>query len=207
MQKEKNGCRGWRRAALLLALTLLIALPIGRLVDFVLVDDVHSYTRIMLEELYNCPENIDTLFLGPSHCYKSVDPAIFTEVTGEKAFNAGTSQQLADGAWFLLREAAKSNRLKTVYLEVFYPTNHQQASSDIPEATYIITDYARSSPERWQYLWEMGGAAALLDDLVHARHNVTSPGEIKETWRAKLTDGCGGITTAEDLPTTMWFPL
>ena len=60
--------------------------------DFILVDDVHSYTRIMLEELYNCPENIDTLFLGPSHCYKSVDPAIFTEVTGEKAFNAGTSQ-------------------------------------------------------------------------------------------------------------------
>ena len=86
--------------ASLLALTLLI---IGRLVDFVLVDDVHSYTRIMLEELYNCPENIDTLFLGPNRCYKSVDPAIFTEVTGKKAFNAGTSQQLADGAWFLLR--------------------------------------------------------------------------------------------------------
>ena len=43
--------------------------------DFLLVDDVHSYSRVMLQELYRDAGNIDTLFLGSSHCYRSVDPA------------------------------------------------------------------------------------------------------------------------------------
>ena len=153
--------------------------------NFALVDDVHSYTRVMLQELYDS-DNIDTLFLGPSHCYRSVDPAVISKETGEKAFNAGTSQQLPDGAYFLLREAAKTNQLKSVYLEVFYPTLNEEKSASVPNAAYIITDFARESKEKYDYLWKMGGVAALLDNAVPARHNTISPGEILDTWRTKL---------------------
>ena len=170
-------------AALFAALTVLAS----ALLNFALVDDVHSYTRVMLSELYGSEQNIDTLFLGPSHCYRSVDPAAVSEALGEKAFNAGTSQQLPDGAYFLLQEAAKTNRIKSVYLEVFYPTLNEEKSSSVPNAAYIITDFAKESREKYEYLWNMGGVAALLDNAVPARHNNISPGEIADTWRAKLS--------------------
>lgn len=170
-------------AALFLAMTLLVS----AFLNFALVDDVHSYTRVMLSELYGSEQNIDTLFLGPSHCYRSVDPAAVSAALGEKAFNAGTSQQLPDGAYFLLREAAKTNRLKSVYMEVFYPTLNEEKSASVPNAAYIITDFAKESPEKYEYLWNMGGVAALLDNAVPARHNTISPGEIRDTWKAKLS--------------------
>lgn len=184
-KKGRHGLRRLAFGAVFAAGTILM----GMLVNFILVDDVHSYTRIMLSELYQSQDNIDMLFLGPSHCYRSVDPAAVSAVLEKKAFNAGTSQQLPDGAYFLLREAAKTNRIQSVYLEVFYTTLNEEKSSDVPAAAYIITDFAKASREKYEYLWQMGGAAAILDNLIPARHNNISPGEILETWRAKLTDG------------------
>ena len=61
---------------------------------FLLVDDIHSYSRVMLQELYADAGNIDTLFLGSSHCYRSVDPAQVDAALGTHSFNAGSSQQL-----------------------------------------------------------------------------------------------------------------
>lgn len=74
--------------------------------DFLLVDDVHSYSRVMLQELYADAGNIDTLFLGSSHCYRSVDPAQVDAALGTHSFNAGSSQQLPDGSYYMLKEAA-----------------------------------------------------------------------------------------------------
>ena len=39
---------------------------------------------------------------------------------GTHSFNAGSSQQLPDGSYYMLKEAAAQNDLKTVYLEMFY---------------------------------------------------------------------------------------
>ena len=46
-----------------------------------------------------------------------------------------------------------------------------------------------SSPNRYRYLWEMGGAAAFADLLFPARHAIAEPGEMPALWRGKLTDG------------------
>ncbi len=159
-------------------------------VDFLLADDVHSYSRIMMQELYAGAGSIDTLFIGSSHCYRSFDPAFVDEQLGTHSFNAGTSQQLADGSYWLLREASAENDLKTVYLETFFTGYRQQDSRDIPLATFLITDYMRpTSPNRYRYLWEMGGLAALPDLILPARHIIASPDELPALWRAKLTDG------------------
>ena len=172
------------------ALFMLLTAALLAAADFLLVDDVHSYSRVMLQELYADAGNIDTLFLGSSHCYRSVDPAQVDAALGTHSFNAGSSQQLPDGSYYMLKEAAAQNPLKTVYLETFYTGYNQQKSSNVPLACYLITDYMRaSSPYRYQYLWEMGGAAAFADLVFPARHAIADPGELPALWRGKLTGG------------------
>lgn len=177
-----------RLAAALAFAALTVVLCLG--LNFLLVDDIHSYTRVMLGELYAQSGQIDTLFLGASHCYRSFDPQIVDERLGTRSFVAGTSQQLPDGSWYLLQEAAAENDLETVYLEMFYTGYVQDSSSAVPMACYLITDYMRpTSPNRYAYLWEMGGPAAFADLIFPARHAIVSPDELPELWLAKLTDG------------------
>ena len=130
-----------RLAGALVFVALTAALCLG--LNFLLVDDIHAYTRVMLGEMYAQSGQIDTLFLGASHCYRSFDPAVIDERLGTHSFVAGSSQQLPDGSYTLLREAASENDLKTVYLEMFYTGYVQEKSSDIPMACYLITDYMR----------------------------------------------------------------
>lgn len=173
-----------------LVLFLLLTAALLKAVDFLLVDDVHSYSRVMLQELYAQSGQIDTLFLGSSHCYRSVDPAVVDETLGTHSFNAGSSQQLPDGSYYMLREAAEQNPIKTVYLEMFYTGYNESQASNVPMACYLLTDSMRwNSPNRYQYLWEMGKMAALPDLLLPARHGVASPKDWLSLWKAKLTDG------------------
>ena len=46
------------------ALFVLLTAALLAAADFLLVDDVHSYSRVMLQVLYADAGNIDTLFLG-----------------------------------------------------------------------------------------------------------------------------------------------
>ena len=86
------------------ALFVLLTAALLAAADFLLVDDVHSYSRVMLQELYADAGNIDTLFLGSSHCYRSVDPAQVDAALGTHSFNAGSSQQLPDGSYSMVYE-------------------------------------------------------------------------------------------------------
>lgn len=178
-----------RKTACLLAFAAVTAVLLA-LCGFLLTDDVHSYSRVMLQELYAQAGQIDTLFLGSSHCYRSVDPDAVNGQLGVHSFNAGTSQQLPDGSYYLLREAAAENDLETVYLEMYYTGYNSESSAAVPMACYLIADYLRpTSLNRYRYLWEMGGPAALADLLLPARHTIADPGELTGLWRAKLTDG------------------
>ena len=177
-----------RLAAALAFAALTVVLCLG--LNFLLVDDIHSYTRVMLGELYTQSGQINTLFLGSSHCYRSFDPQIVDERLGTRSFNAGSSQQLPDGSFYLLRQALARNDLDTVYLETFFTGYNQEKSSNVPLACYLLTDYMDPlSIDRYAYLWEMGGAAAFLDLIFPARHSIASPEDLPDLWTAKLTDG------------------
>ena len=69
------------------AMALAVAVLLGLLVkacNYLLVDDASSYTRLTLHEFYEAAdegEQIDTLFLGSSHCFRAYDPQLFTELT------------------------------------------------------------------------------------------------------------------------------
>ena len=177
-----------RKIGLALLFAALTA-AICALCNFLLVDDVHAYSRVMLDEFYAESGRIDTVFVGSSHCYRSIDPAVVNERLGVNSFNLGTSQQLPDGSYYLIREAVENNPIKTVYLEMFYTGWGQQRSKNVPLACYLITEYLRpTSLNRYRYLWEMGGVAAFADLIFPARHLIATPDELPDLWRAKLTD-------------------
>ena len=156
------------------------------------------YSRVMLQELYRDAGNIDTLFLGSSHCYRSVDPdPPWTPRWAPYSFNAGSSQQLPDGSYHMLKEAAAQNDLKTVYLEMFYTGYNESASSNVPLACYLLVDHMNAlSPNRYEYLWEMGGLAAFADLLLPARHGIASLSGMPALWQASWPTATRRTATA-----------
>ena len=91
----------------------------GEFFRYILIDDTGSYTRITFHEMYE-QENIDVLFVGSSHCYRSFIPEIFDDELGIASFNGGTSSQNLDGSYMVIKEAARYNDIKHVYLELYY---------------------------------------------------------------------------------------
>lgn len=160
---------GKRIGALLLFILCMIG--VNEILRYILIDDVDSLTRITMHELYE-QENIDVLFLGSSHSYRSINTAILDEEwEGVNTFNAGTSSQNLVGSYYLLREAAKENRISTVYLEVFYELQKYNPDYQSPTAAYIISDYMKPSVNRMTYLWDSGGKDYLAHGLILARRN------------------------------------
>lgn len=136
-------------------LFILCFLACGRGWNYILVDDTRSYTRVMMNQLYETKENIDVIFVGSSHVYRSLIPSITDCELGNYTFNMGTSSQDMDGSLALIREAAAYNDLSHVYLEVYYEIAEGSANySERTEmtGTYIISDYMRPSLRRMSYL-------------------------------------------------------
>ena len=80
MRKNKKFNSVLRFLGMLLLVCLLVAGAV-KLCNYILVDDTQSYTRLTLHELYEAEENVDTLFLGSSHCFRAYDPKLFEELT------------------------------------------------------------------------------------------------------------------------------
>jgi hypothetical protein len=122
----------------------------------------------MMNEMYNCEENIDVLFLGSSHVYRSYDPKLVDELLGEKAFNAGSSAQSMNTSYYLLREISKYHDLKTVFLDTYYGIANL---SDSDSSVYIIADYMRNGENKTKLLLSSGGVRTLLDGYITFRRN------------------------------------
>ena len=149
---KKQALFGW-----LLMIVAVIALLCGliRLCNYLLMDDSQSYTRLTMHELYeraDAGEEIDTLFLGSSHCYRAYDPELYEELTGRTAYNLGSSSQNYDTSYYLLREAARLYDLKTVYLDMYYKFLFMDSEDrDLVQAN-IISDYMRPSLNKLSFL-------------------------------------------------------
>ena len=120
---------------------------------YLLVDDTNSYTRITLHEMYHQQENIDVLFLGSSHCYRSLDTSVTDRLFEANTFNGGSSSQNWDGSFALLQEAGKQYQLKKVYVEMYchMAGRNYKERSDLT-STYLISDYMKPSFTRVRYL-------------------------------------------------------
>lgn len=113
--------------------------------NYLVVDDVNSYTRLTLHEFYESEEEIETIFLGTSHCFRAYEPKMYEELTGECAYNLGSSSQNIDTSYYLLKEALKFQDIRKVYLDIYHeffffnPDNRELVEAN------IISDYMKPS--------------------------------------------------------------
>ncbi|MCR4961987.1 MAG: hypothetical protein K6A74_11060 [Lachnospiraceae bacterium] len=178
-------------------ITLVIAATIflltARLFDYILVDDTKSYTRIMMHQLYTSDENIDIVFVGSSHVYRSIDPAITDEEMGKHTFNLGTSAQDLDGSLALIKEANKKNDISKVYLELYYGVAGQGKYRDREDLTktYLISDYMKPSLNKILYLTNASKNEHWINSFFPARRytqKLMKINEVVDLIKKKQTD-------------------
>lgn len=175
-QQKEKGKRMSRKKNIqllrFLGMAFLVAALTGGLVklcNYLLIDDSESYTRLTMHELYETEENIDTLFLGSSHCFRAYDPELYTELTGKSSFNLGSSSQHFDTSYYLLREAAKYHDLQTVYLDMHYKFLFiDKKYRDLVQAN-IISDYMKPSLNKLEFLTQTSEAKHLTNRMLPFR--------------------------------------
>ncbi len=158
--------------------------------DYVLSDDTNSYFRIGLHELYE-QEHIESIFLGASHVYSGIDPAITDEAWGENTFNCSTASQRINTSYTLLKEADKIGGISTCYLELTLKGISKEIGSGQTPEVYNVSDYMKLSWNKISYLLR----AVQPQDYVHAfcraRRNwksIYSIDTMKETISKKAQD-------------------
>ena len=140
---------------------------------YILIDDTNSYTRITLHQLYNAEENIDILFVGSSHVYRSIIPKVADEIFGAYTFNAGTSSQQFDGSYAMIQEAVSNYDIKQIYLEMYYDNYNTVEYKERMRLTqtYIISDYMRPSIRKWKYMLSASSQEHYSNTFIPARRN------------------------------------
>ena len=164
----------------------VLFLAAGKLLGYISNDDTQSYTRITYHEMY-AQDNIDILFVGSSHCYRSFIPDILDKELGMNTFNAGSSGQNTDGSYLVIKEAAKYNHIKHIYLEVYFSVAISERS---PTSAYIIADYLKPSLDKTLFLLQATESAHYANSFILARRNwnkLANPSYALHTVKKKLS--------------------
>ena len=164
-----------RRRILNIIISLLLFCTVfvlcGKIMRYLVTDDTRSYTRVTFHELYE-QDNIDVLFAGSSHCYRSFVPELLDRELGLNTFNAGTSSQGMDGSMMVIRETAKYNRLQHVYLELYFNRAFDTRKNRTQMTqTYIISDYLKASVGKLLFLLRASGPEHYANSFIVARRN------------------------------------
>ena len=180
-----------RLTTVLLAICVFVAG--AKVWKYILLDDSRSYTRIMMHELYGSETNIDILFVGSSHVYRSFIPEVTDKEFDKYTFNAGSSSQYMDGSLALIKETAKNNKLSHIYLEMYYGIAEGEDYNERESltSTYIISDYMRPSINKVEYLINASNKDHWINSLLIARRywkNFFDSTYVKNVIASKRTD-------------------
>lgn len=138
--------------------------------DFLFTTYNGSYTYRMMQEMYNYEDNIDVLFLGSSHMYRSLDPQKTSSIIGENAFNAGSSVQGMNTSYYLLQEVLKYHKVNTVVLDTnIAVSNVKETESSV----FYISDYMKNSKTKFELI-KSGGSLNIINGYVSFRRNFTN---------------------------------
>jgi len=160
----------FKKKPLIFGFKCILIAAICLVLNYLFKNDVGSYTRVMLSELYS-EENIDVLFVGASHTYRSFDTDLIEKETGLNCFNAGSSSQQLQGSYYLIKEANEKCGVKRVLLDVTF--SMQQLESPGAVQTYILTDYMHDGANKKKYLWESFGVDGLINDFFPLLHGIS----------------------------------
>lgn len=112
-----------------------------------------TYARLMMHEMYHQEENIDIVFLGSSHTYRSFAPYIFDKELDINSFNMGTSSQSTKATYYLLKEVLKKNNPQTVIMEITY-SNFENIYPESLMNDYILIDNYKFSLNKMKYSFD-----------------------------------------------------
>lgn len=150
---------------------ILVILILGGLippVNYLLKANHGHYIYHMMNEMYECDENIDVLFLGSSHVYRSLDPTIADYLLNCKTFNAGSSSQGMNTSYYLLKEICSYHDVKTVYLDTYYGMAN---IADNDSQVFIISDFMRDGKNKFDLLYQSGGVETVINGFLTFRRN------------------------------------
>jgi len=173
---------------------LLCFFGIEKGLEFVLINDTNEWSRAMFHDFYTREENIDTLFLGSSHVYCGINPAVIAEKTGKSTFNMATPAQPLNGSYYLLKEAVKYHDISHVYLELYFGQSvgeegHFKEEEQLPR-NWRNTNYMKPSFNKLAYMLSMSEPSLAYMTFLPARRywtDVFEPEKIKETIRQKCS--------------------
>lgn len=160
----------FRRIKILIGILagVILFCAICRILTFLYVEE-DQWSRKLWHDFYELEENIDYLYLGSSHVYHAVNPAILDEKNGKMNFNLSTPSQNLEQSYYVLREADKYNDLSRVYVELAYVVSTEPygnfAGKDAVINTWRNTDYMKWSLNKIRALADMSGTEYLMDAL------------------------------------------
>lgn len=108
------------------------------------------HPRIRWEDFYKLSKNIDLVFLGSSHAYRSFNPKIFEGKLGVTSFNMGDSSQNPVDSYYVLKETLKRNKPKLVVYEQYFGVC-EGPDTDFNSAIYTY-DYLKPSINKFECL-------------------------------------------------------
>lgn len=105
----------------LISILVCIGLFFGtiKVLNFMYVQN-YSWERNNWHYFYTEEKNIDNLFVGSSHVYTGVNPFILDELNGDNNFNLAMASMRMNGCYYSILEATKRNKVKNIYLELYY---------------------------------------------------------------------------------------
>lgn len=169
--------------------TFLVMLSLAGL-DYVFSNDTTSWARIELHELYE-QEDIDSIFLGASHVYSGINPAIADTAWGQNTFNCSTSAQRIDISYLLLKEAERVADIDTCYLEISVNGVTRGVEEGTLQEVCRVSDYMKPSWNKLTYMLTTIQPQDYMNAFCRARRNwksVYSFRTMKETISQKWTD-------------------
>lgn len=133
----------------------------------ILRDDAHSYSRVMMHELYN-QDHIDYVVCGASHVSHGLDPKLVEQFWGKSLYNTGTPSQHIDGSYAMLRQVLDLYKVEKVFLDI---DNGIAASTPFLQrkgfkSEYIVSTYLRDPKIKLDFYKNMSSPEYYLNSIL-----------------------------------------
>lgn len=91
----------------------------------------------------------------------------------KNTFNAATTGQSLDVSYEILKECAKDNKIKEVYLELYYVINQENSYKEREVGfLYNYTDYMKPSIDKYIYLLQATSKEYYANSFLIPRRNI-----------------------------------
>lgn len=179
--------QGSKKTAARVIVFLIIFVLLNTFFNFLLIPP-QLYSRPVNYERQTMDGKIDTLFLGASHVVRGFSPKDYDDVAGTFSFNAGTSAQSVRGSYFYLKDMLKSNDIKTVIFDPFYPKFNSGFKTDVM-SDILVLDRLRDAAVSVEFFFTAIRPNDYLSALskAHLYRSRFNIGSLKKTLTQKLS--------------------